>query len=96
MYFFAVNFLSRGIDSWFDVQIEQALDDALLLGRSSLETKKYDVLEDVREAANRVARVGSGLGLAGLMDELREKMEVSPRLACMPTQEGSSPPGAVA
>ena len=27
VYFFAVNFLSRGIDSWFDVQIEQALDD---------------------------------------------------------------------
>jgi nitrogen fixation/metabolism regulation signal transduction histidine kinase len=72
VYFFAVNFLSRGIDSWFDVQIEQALDDALLLGRSSLETIKYDVLEDVRNAASRVARVGSGLGLAGLMDELRE------------------------
>ena len=72
VYFFAVNFLSRGIDSWFDVQIEQALDDALLLGRSSLETLKHDVLDDVREAANRVARVGSGLGLAGLMDELRE------------------------
>jgi nitrogen fixation/metabolism regulation signal transduction histidine kinase len=72
VYFFAVNFLSRGIDSWFDVQIEQALDDALLLGRSSLETIKYDVLEDVRHAANRVSRVGSGLDLAGLMDELRE------------------------
>jgi len=72
VYFFAVNFLSKGIDSWFDVQIEQALDDALLLGRSSLETKKYDVLEDVRSAANLVERVGSGTGMARLMDELRE------------------------
>lgn len=72
VYFFAVNFLSKGIDSWFDVQIEQALDDALLLGQSSLETIKYDVLEDVRYAANRVARTASGLGMARLMDELRE------------------------
>ncbi len=72
VYFFSVNFLSRGIDSWFDVQIEQALDDALLLGRSSLETIKYDVLEDVTEAANRVARAGSGVGSSRLMDELRE------------------------
>ncbi len=35
VYYFAVQFLSRSIDSWFDVQIEQALDDALLLGRST-------------------------------------------------------------
>jgi len=72
VYFFAVNFLSRGIDSWFDVQIEQALDDALLLGRSSLETIKYDVLGDVRAAANHIDRFGSDVSMARLMDELRE------------------------
>ena len=72
VYFFAVNSMSREIDSWFDVKIEQALDDALLLGRSSLETIKYDVLEDVRAAANRIDRSGSEGGMARLMDELRE------------------------
>lgn len=72
VYFFAVNFLSKGIDSWFDVQIEQALDDALLLGRSSLETIKYDVLEDVRSAAIQINRVGSNASMARLMDEVRE------------------------
>ena len=72
VYFFAVNSMSRGIDSWFDVKIEQALDDALLLGRSSLETIKYDVLEDVRTAANRIDQSRSDGGMARLMDELRE------------------------
>ena len=43
IYYFAVQFLSRSIDSWFDTQIEQALDDALLLGRSTLETIKLDL-----------------------------------------------------
>ena len=77
VYFFAVNFLNRGIDSWFDVRIEQALDDALLLGHSSLEAIKYDVLDEVREAANLLAQAGSGSELIGLIDELREQGEFS-------------------
>ncbi|MDH3380319.1 MAG: two-component sensor histidine kinase, partial [Gammaproteobacteria bacterium] len=44
VYYFSVQFLNKGIDSWFDVRIEQALDDALLLGRSSLEAFKNDQL----------------------------------------------------
>ena len=29
VYFFAVQFLSQGIDSWFNVEIRKSLDDAL-------------------------------------------------------------------
>lgn len=36
LYFFAMWSLDRGIASWFDVNIENALDDALTLGRQSL------------------------------------------------------------
>ena len=29
VYFYSVQFLNEGVDSWFDVQVEQGLDDAL-------------------------------------------------------------------
>ena len=31
VYFFAVQFLNKGIDSWFNVEIRKSLDDALVL-----------------------------------------------------------------
>ncbi len=72
VYYFAVQFLSRSIDSWFDVQIEQALDDALLLGRSTLETTKLDVIQQARKAARRIETTTSSFQLYSLLDDLRE------------------------
>ena len=72
VYYFAVQFLSRGIDSWFDVQIEQALDDALLLGRSSLESIKLDVVDQLRDDANNIQRAESNFEVFQLLDELRQ------------------------
>jgi len=37
IYVFAVQVLSRGIDSWFDIEIEGGLNDALILSRSALD-----------------------------------------------------------
>ena len=53
VYYFSVQFLSRSIDSWFDVRIEKALDDALLLGRSTLEATKLEVIRQARTAARQ-------------------------------------------
>ena len=72
VYYFAVQFLSRGIDSWFDVQIEQALDDALLLGRSSLESIKLDVVDQLRDDADKIERAESNFEVFQLLDELRQ------------------------
>jgi nitrogen fixation/metabolism regulation signal transduction histidine kinase len=44
VYYFSLQFLQRGIDSWFDVRIEQGLDDALNLSRAALDVKLRDVL----------------------------------------------------
>ena len=44
VYYFSLQFLHRGIDSWFDVRIEQGLDDALDLSRAALDVKLQDVL----------------------------------------------------
>ena len=45
VYYFSLQFLHRGIDSWFDVRIEKGLDDALDLSRASLDVKLHDVLD---------------------------------------------------
>jgi len=39
VYYFSLDFLRQGIDSWFDVRIESALGDALDLGRASLDSR---------------------------------------------------------
>jgi len=39
VYLFAVQFLNEGIDSWFDVEIEQGLGDALDLSRAALDMR---------------------------------------------------------
>ena len=51
VFVFSIQTLNRGIDSWFDVKIEQALDDALLLGRTSLDAIKQDLLKAANEMA---------------------------------------------
>ncbi|MBK5966835.1 two-component sensor histidine kinase [Thiocystis minor] len=37
VYYFSLGFLLRGIDSWFDVEIGRAMQDALLLNQASLD-----------------------------------------------------------
>ncbi|HET9484350.1 MAG TPA: hypothetical protein VFO79_10375, partial [Xanthomonadales bacterium] len=51
VYGFALRFLNASIDSWFDVRIEQALDDALALGRLYVDAE----LERAREHTLLVA-----------------------------------------
>ena len=51
VYYFSMQFLHRGIDSWFDVQIEQALDDALELSRTSLDERMRDLLRQTESMA---------------------------------------------
>jgi nitrogen fixation/metabolism regulation signal transduction histidine kinase len=58
VYYFSLQFLQRGIDSWFDVRIEQGLDDAIDLSRAALDVRLRDILnltvrmaEDLSDAA---------------------------------------------
>ena len=54
VYYFSLQFLHRGIDSWFDVRIERALDDALDLSRAALGVR-------MRELLAQTARIASDL-----------------------------------
>ncbi len=48
VYSFSVHFLHRGINSWFDIQVEQALSHALELTRTSLGIRMRTMLRQTR------------------------------------------------
>ena len=51
VYSFSIHFLHRGINSWFDVQVEQALDDSLELSRMSFGIRMRTLLRQTRMMA---------------------------------------------
>ena len=51
VYFFSAWFLTSTIDSWFDVQVEEALADSLQLGQEFLDTRTLEVRNQLREVA---------------------------------------------
>lgn len=51
VYYFSMQFLQRGIDSWFDVRVEDALEDALDLSRTALDLRMREVLKQTQRMA---------------------------------------------
>jgi PAS domain S-box-containing protein len=45
VYFYSARFLSSGIDSWFDLQVDSAMEDALALSKVSLDLHKRERLK---------------------------------------------------
>ncbi|MCG6965303.1 MAG: HAMP domain-containing protein [Chromatiaceae bacterium] len=45
VYFYSTRFLSSGIDSWFDLQVDSAMEDALMLSKASLDLHKRERLK---------------------------------------------------
>ncbi len=68
VYYFSLQFLQRGIDSWFDVQIEQALGDSLELSRGSLDVRLGDLLKLTEKIAEEVSEMSPALIAIGLYD----------------------------
>ena len=59
VYSFSIHFLHRGIDSWFDVKIEQALNDSLELSRTSFSIRMRTLLRQTRMMANLISELPS-------------------------------------
>ena len=57
VYGFSMQFLQRGVDSWFDVRIERALDDALTLSQASLDQRMRDMQQRLEDAAGELSDV---------------------------------------
>ena len=76
VYYFSVDFLHRGIDSWFDVRIEQSLNDSLELSRSSLDSRLRDLLRTTEQLAVEVADESEASAVLRL-DDLRARSGAS-------------------
>ncbi len=55
VYGFSLHFLQRGIDSWFNVQVDRGLGDALELSRTALDLRMREVLKHAGRVAEAVA-----------------------------------------
>ncbi|RRD56384.1 HAMP domain-containing protein [Comamonadaceae bacterium OH2545_COT-014] len=61
IYVVSYQFVSRSIESWFDVKVEGALDAGLNLARTSLETQARDFGHQLRAAAAQLAQTPDSL-----------------------------------
>jgi len=70
VYYFSLDFLQRGIDSWFDVRVEKALTDALELSKKSLGVRTRELLRQTRLMTPRINAISNELATLTL-NELR-------------------------
>ena len=71
VYYFSLQFLHRGIDSWFDVRIERALDDALELSRTALGVRMREFLSHTEVVAGDLVDVADDRIAMSLDDNRR-------------------------
>jgi nitrogen fixation/metabolism regulation signal transduction histidine kinase len=57
VFYFAMQFINRGIDTWFNVEVEAGLDDALALSQASLGMQMRDHLNTTIQIAERVRNI---------------------------------------
>lgn len=72
VYLFSIDFLHRGIDSWFDLRVEQALDDSLKLSRLSLDIRMRELLKQTEQMADEISEI-SDAEMPFEIDELRTR-----------------------
>ena len=71
VYYFSLQFLHRGIDSWFDVRIEEALDDALDLSRTALGVRMRELLAQTARIASDLEPLNDEQAVSALDDARR-------------------------
>jgi nitrogen fixation/metabolism regulation signal transduction histidine kinase len=72
VYYFSLGFLLRGIDAWFDVEIDRAMQDALTLNQASLDLNQR-VLSRYAEQILAGIEDRSATALALTLSDLREQ-----------------------
>jgi len=73
IYFFAIEFLNKGVDNWFDVRVEQTVKDSILLSKTALEGIKEDITEDLEAHAKNLSQHSDSNNLTlQKLDEIRE------------------------
>ncbi len=73
IYGVSYSFVSRSIETWFDVQVEGALDAGLDLGRGTIDAFVDDLADKTRLAAERLGE-GSGNPPPLVLERVREQL----------------------
>ncbi len=76
IYTVSYQFVSRSIESWFDVRVESALTAGLNLGRTTLDTLAADLASKTRVAAEGLGRTPNSSAVLAL-ERLREQLGVT-------------------
>ncbi len=74
IYTVSFQFVSRSIETWFDVRVETALSAGLNLGRTTLDTLASDLAAKTRAAANGLSGssdLSAGLAVERLLEQLQ-------------------------
>lgn len=72
IYFVSYQFVSRSIESWFDIKVEGALAAGLSLGRATIDTLSVDAGKQARSAAQQLIDVNDELAPV-VLERLREQ-----------------------
>src|SRR5215813_7212288 len=56
VYLFSLEFLNRGIDSWFRVEVKQGLNDAVQLSRKALDLRKVEYSQRTETLAQQLSK----------------------------------------
>ncbi|MFO1371125.1 MAG: ATP-binding protein [Candidatus Competibacteraceae bacterium] len=70
VYGFSLHFLQRGIDSWFNVEVDRGLEDALELSRTALDLRMREVLKQTTRMAEGLTEKDEQQMIAHLDDQL--------------------------
>jgi nitrogen fixation/metabolism regulation signal transduction histidine kinase len=76
VYYFSLDFLKRGIDSWFDVRVENSLNDALELSQAALAVRMRDLLRQTRQISTELSTIPDDLVSLSL-NAMRENLDAS-------------------
>lgn len=68
VFYYSVQFLNKGIDSWYDAEIDRALEDAVALSQSALDQRMKEHLQSIRHAADTVRNVPDRLATLAITD----------------------------
>jgi PAS domain S-box-containing protein len=76
VYLFSLDFINRGIDSWFRVEIKQGLTDAVVLSRSALDLRLREQARRTESFARSLRDV-QGTALLQRLDDERRSTEAN-------------------
>src|SRR5579883_2692726 len=72
VYYFALQFLNRGIDSWFEVEVSQGLKDTRELSRAALDLRVQEFLQHTEVVAHELSSL-KDFELVGRLDQERSE-----------------------